>query len=249
MEEDNRIKYFRNEHNLGAAENYNIVARIAQGKYFKWAAHDDSFKDTFIEKCVNVLEDNSKYVLCYSQMIFIDGVGNELERVENELFFEHEEPSERYAEFLKKFRHTTKFCDPIFGLIRADTLKKTKFIGNYPTSDMNLLAELLLIGKFFEINEYLFFRRKHDQMSTKANASNNKRAIWFDPANKNKILFTKHRWLVEFLSSVKRVPMDKSNKIKCYFETLKWSIYRYKGFISDLFYAGRRIAFRENKSN
>jgi glycosyltransferase involved in cell wall biosynthesis len=244
VEKDKRISYYKNHENVGAAKNYNIVAELANGKYFKWAAHDDMFAPEFIEKCLAVLEKSDDIVLCYSEMVFIDSEGNELERISNELFFESDSPSQRYSEFLKKFRHTTKYCDPIFGLINTKQLKKTKLIGNYPTSDMNLLAELLLLGKFYELDECLFFRRKHDQMSTKAHASNMKRAVWFDPTNQNKILLTKHRWLVEFLSSIKRVPLDTATKIKCYFETFKWSMFRAKGFAADLIYAGKHLVFK-----
>ena len=86
LAEDKRIKYFRNDNNVGAAENYNIVARLAGGKYFKWAAHDDTFDETFIDKCLDVLEKNQEYILCYSQMVFIDANGKELEKISNELF-------------------------------------------------------------------------------------------------------------------------------------------------------------------
>ena len=101
LEQDSRIKYFRNDKNVGAAENYNIVTRLAKGKYFKWAAHDDTFALTFVEKCLDVLEKNHEYILCYSQLIFIDTEGNELEKISNELFFESNSPSERYKDFFK----------------------------------------------------------------------------------------------------------------------------------------------------
>jgi len=34
-QQDNRIRYFRNEVNLGAAQNYNRVFELSKGKYFK----------------------------------------------------------------------------------------------------------------------------------------------------------------------------------------------------------------------
>ena len=126
---------------------------------------------------------------------------------------------------------------------------KTKLIGNFPTSDMNLLAELILLGKFFELNEYLFFRRKHDQMSTKAHASNKKRAIWFDPKNSNKILFTRWRWLYEFIDSVGRSPINLSNKVKCYFETSKWAFFRARGLFADILYAGISLVSKDYDKN
>ena len=38
---DNRIRYYPNSVNRGAAWNYNRVFELARGIYFKWAAHDD----------------------------------------------------------------------------------------------------------------------------------------------------------------------------------------------------------------
>jgi glycosyltransferase involved in cell wall biosynthesis len=249
LKQDSRIKYFRNNMNIGAAENYNIVVRKAKGKYFKWAAHDDAIDPSYIEKCIDILENNLDFVVCYSQMKFIDIDGNEIENISNELFYKANHPSNRYKEFLRKFRYTTKYCDPVFGIIKTDILKKTKLIGNYPTSDMNLLAELILLGKFYEIDEYLFFRRKHDKMSAKAHASNKKRAIWFDPLNSNKILFTRWRWLYEFIDSVRRVPMNFSNKVKCYFETSKWAFFRARGLFADILYAGLSLVSRDYNKN
>ena len=37
---DDRIRYYRQEKNLGAAANFNRVFELSSGKYFKWAAHD-----------------------------------------------------------------------------------------------------------------------------------------------------------------------------------------------------------------
>ena len=39
--QDGRIRYYRNENNLGALANFNRVLGLAQGPYFMWAAHDD----------------------------------------------------------------------------------------------------------------------------------------------------------------------------------------------------------------
>src|SRR5687768_13669514 len=52
---DNRVRYFRNETNLGACPNYNKVFHHARGEYFKWAAHDDECHPAMIRRCVEVL--------------------------------------------------------------------------------------------------------------------------------------------------------------------------------------------------
>src|SRR5438132_13873019 len=38
---DSRIRYFRNENNLGAAANFNRAFELCGGEFFRWAAHDD----------------------------------------------------------------------------------------------------------------------------------------------------------------------------------------------------------------
>src|SRR2546430_8992564 len=55
-ERDGRIRYFRNETNVGASQNYNNVFRLAKGQYFKWAAHDDECYPTMLRRCLELLE-------------------------------------------------------------------------------------------------------------------------------------------------------------------------------------------------
>ena len=43
INKDSRIRYIRHPENMGAAWNYNHVVGLAQGEYFKWAAHDDLY--------------------------------------------------------------------------------------------------------------------------------------------------------------------------------------------------------------
>ena len=53
---DQRIRYFRNQENLGASRNYNRVFELSSGEYFKWAAHDDLCAPEFLGRCVDVLD-------------------------------------------------------------------------------------------------------------------------------------------------------------------------------------------------
>src|SRR5215210_4761461 len=38
---DPRIKYYRNQENLGTAKNFKLVFELSKSDYFMWAAHDD----------------------------------------------------------------------------------------------------------------------------------------------------------------------------------------------------------------
>ena len=52
---DRRIRYYRNEENLGAAKNYNRVFELSNGEYFKWASHDDLCAPEYLERCIAAL--------------------------------------------------------------------------------------------------------------------------------------------------------------------------------------------------
>ena len=55
---DPRIRYARNESNIGLAANHNRTFALSQGQLFKWAAHDDDFPRTMLARFVEVY-DNS----------------------------------------------------------------------------------------------------------------------------------------------------------------------------------------------
>jgi glycosyltransferase involved in cell wall biosynthesis len=53
---DIRIRYVRQETNLGAAGNFSHVLNQATGRYFMWAAYDDLWRPTFIAESIAALE-------------------------------------------------------------------------------------------------------------------------------------------------------------------------------------------------
>jgi len=53
---DPRIKYIRQNKNMGAAANFQFVLDEAVGDYFMWAAADDKWLPAFISECYAVLE-------------------------------------------------------------------------------------------------------------------------------------------------------------------------------------------------
>ena len=53
---DPRIRYSRNETNIGAARNYNRVFELSRSKLFKWASHDDECHPSLLRRCVEVFD-------------------------------------------------------------------------------------------------------------------------------------------------------------------------------------------------
>ena len=218
---DKRIQYYRNEKNLGAAKNYNRVFELSTGKYFKWAAHDDMCAPTYLERCIEVLDQNASVLLCYPKTVIIDEHGNHIENYFDNLHLNYPKPHERFKHFHICY-HYPRRCNPLLGLIRASVLKKTPLIQNYVASDMILLGELALLGEFCEISEYLFFRRDHRQTSVHANPTYYERTLWFDPQKKGKIFLPSCRWFCEYIISICRVQLSLHDRIMCLLEMVKW---------------------------
>lgn len=232
---DRRIRYYRNEQNLGASWNHNRVFELSTGKYFKWAAHDDICKPEYLERCIEILDRRPSVVLCYPKTVIIDEHGKFVENYSDDLNLNSPHPYKRYKQYHDRFRHDA-MCNAFYGVIRANLLTITSLNGSYPSSDKILLGELALRGEFYEIPQYLFLRREHSQRSLRAHPSFTQLAVWFDPTNQGRIQLIRWRWLIEYLASIRRVQMGWQEKLRCYAEVGKWSVRKRKGLAKDLKY-------------
>ena len=73
LKKDSRIKYYRQEKNLGVIANYNFVLEKATNEYFVWTAVDDMMEPQFLEKMIQELlikNDNGKDT--YSVSFFVE---------------------------------------------------------------------------------------------------------------------------------------------------------------------------------
>jgi glycosyltransferase involved in cell wall biosynthesis len=175
---DERIRYVRQPENLGGSPNFNAVVHLANADYFKWATHDDVIAPTFLEVCVAALDTApSDVALVYPKTILIDAEGDEIEPFDDLLDLRDPRPSARLRRYLENYR----LSNAVHGLHRLDTLRQTRLLGAYHSSDLVLLAEIVLLGQIWELPEPLFYRRWHDGMSRVANVRDEEVIAWFDP--------------------------------------------------------------------
>jgi hypothetical protein len=109
--------------------------------------------------------------------------------------------------------------------MRQDILRRTAPMGNYPGSDLCLLAELTLYGTFWEIPEILFYRRLHAGAYSSLKDAH-QQLTFYDPTRKHRMLLRTWRHLWERFRAVKRAPLSADEKLRlyCYLgRTLVWS--------------------------
>jgi glycosyltransferase involved in cell wall biosynthesis len=188
---DPRITWVRSGENRGAAWNYNRVAELARGTYFKWAAHDDWLAATYLERCVEELDSEGPgTILAYPRTILVcddpaerEFYGGPRVRYEDRLDTRHPDP-------IRRLRHVAKhldLCNPVMGLFRREALLRTGLIRPFSGSDVLLLSEISLLGEIHEIPEWLFYRRRHSRASRLENSTRKTVARWFSTDNQHAI--------------------------------------------------------------
>lgn len=229
---DTRIRYYRNENNLGAAFNFNRVFQLSYGEYFKWASHDDIIAPDYILKCVDVLDNDDSIILCNSRVEFINEYGEVIaDYILKQNNVNSQKPQDRFG-YLIYLHH---WCFDVFGLIKSDALRKTSLIKTYPGSDRALLAELSLLGRFYQIPQYLFFNRNHAERSINA-IPIQLRAGWFDTSKEGKIALPRWRVVFEYFKSVNHFSLSLYDRTCCYIHIGNWLRRYYKGMAKELIF-------------
>jgi glycosyltransferase involved in cell wall biosynthesis len=155
---DSRIKYSRNPTNIGNPRNFNRVFELTTTRYLKWSTGDDFWERSFLGRALEVMEHDPTVALCYPQTWLVDAEGSNPTPYEDQLHLVQDDPVDRFLALLERIR----LAHQHLGLIRTSCLRQTHLLGDYIASDINLLAELTLYGKFYELPERLFFRRFHE---------------------------------------------------------------------------------------
>lgn len=227
--QDDRIRYYRNEQNVGASRNFAFVYQLAKGEYFKWAAHDDLLAPTFFERCIEALDNDPSAVLSYSKVLKIDEDGKVTGTYDYEMNVGASTPHERFHDLIM----VNHWCIAVFGIARRQALANTRLIAPYVASDRVLLAELGLLGRHIEVPEYLFSRRDHPHTSTRETKVYG-RLWWFDPTKSKNLYFPYWRVGSEYLKSVRRVPLKTAEKLRCYGTVGKWFLRRRRFLVEDI---------------
>ena len=181
-ERDPRIRYHRNEKNLGAIPNFNRVFELSRLPLFKWAAHDDLYHPRYLETCVRILDEDPDVILAHSKTAFVDDRGEPFpvdpatgRYVDPRTGVapnggqpnDSRQPS-RYLAFLAG-SVTRRWGTHMFGVMRREMLQKTRLVPTFSGGDRAMLAELALLGRFRCANEVLFSKRFHESASCHLN--------------------------------------------------------------------------------
>ncbi|RJP64848.1 MAG: glycosyltransferase family 2 protein [Comamonadaceae bacterium] len=214
VERDPRVRYHRNDTNIGLYRNFNRVFQLSSGEYFKWAAADDGCGSTLIERCVDVLDADPQTVLVYAKTLFMDEQQRELVVEYPGWHLPSPDPVDRMV-FAIQAGHWVTACE---GLIRSSALKQTPLFPTYYGGDRALLCRLAQFGKFQELPERLAFKRLHASNST-GHASN---ADWF-PDKAAYQSWTLYGDYLKIIATAPFSPREKLRLLKAAARRMYWS--------------------------
>jgi glycosyltransferase involved in cell wall biosynthesis len=226
LEKDQRIRYHRFDKNRGATANFRKTFEMAKGTYFKWAAHDDILGKSYISKCVDYLEKNNDTGLCHCYTYFI----NEQEEItdnstHDQIEYENGDSYLNYRTFLKRFRFGQDDAGIINGVFRRSVLAQTNLLESYNSSDLTLMANLVLMTRIKIIPEYHFYKRRHLKNSTQANKNNKSWTRFFD-TSKKKTEVPLMIWYRKFNQYVYKSNLTVGQKLMAYAATVQWLNFR-----------------------
>ena len=216
--QDRRVRFYRNETNIGAGPNHNRTFDLARGQFFSWAAHDIEMLPGMLNRCVDVISQApTSVVLVYPRCQMIDEAGafDWLEVLS--LDTRDPRPPRRLATVL----HHLSWVNQFYGLTRVAALRKTRLMDSFASSDYVLLAELAMLGEIWEIPEVLTRRYLDNKRGVAANRDRKAWANWIDPRAKTRCnwLPVHERLTVEYLRSAWRIPVRRLDRLQCLFVT------------------------------
>jgi len=205
MLSDSRVRYMRQARNIGVSANYNAVFRLARGEYFKWASGNDRCGQGFLRRCVSILDAQPEVVGVCPRVRLLYGAGGETEDYPDPaLEAKDERPCRRYQWVVTR----TRLNNMLNGMFRSQVLRRTPLIRPFLSSDVALMAEVALFGKFAEIPDVLFHRRMDAQSATKY-FSDDKLTKHFVPGGAGKrLLLQTWRMVFAHLGAAMRVRIE-----------------------------------------
>ena len=127
----------------------------------------------------------------------------------------------------------------LYGLMKRSVLATTTLHGDFIAADRCLVAQLALRGRMYQVPEYLFYRRKHDQ-NFRGDIEGTK--VHFPNATK---VFAFPEWNVlrQHVRTVRVFQAPAAVKYRLYKEVARWSIGNWKKLTLEIPINIRRLLF------
>ena len=114
--------------------------------------------------------------------------------------------------------------DDDYGVMRMDVRRRIALMGSYHHSDRTITAEIVLYGPFYQVPDWLYFRRDHPGQNGRATMRH--RCANMDPRRANRWrhpavrLYGEYVWA--YVSMIRRAPLSAVDRRECYRYLAQW---------------------------
>jgi glycosyltransferase involved in cell wall biosynthesis len=224
-QQDARIRYIRQPQNIGLARNHNFVFEQAVGQLFKWASYDDLYARDLLQRCIDALDEYPGVVLAHSWTALVDGSGAVSKLLEYPLATASLRAPERFNSML-----VANGGDDVYGVVRADVLRRTALHGSYHHADRVITTEIALRGPFYQVPDRLYFRRDHPEREERACPTVRSRSVNMDPRRAGRLRHPTVRlyseYILAYIAAIRRAPLSPADRRECYRYLAEWMISR-----------------------
>jgi glycosyltransferase involved in cell wall biosynthesis len=225
VKQDSRVRYIRRPYNVGCAPNHNLLVGEARGELFKWASCDDLYARDLLKCCIEALDEYPHVVMAHSWTAMIDSSGTVTKAIEYPLITDSPHAPERFRSMLFGSE-----SDDFYGVIRSDVLHRTTPHDSYYNADRTFTAEIGLLGPFYTVPDWLYFRRDHPDRALRANPTARTWCANLDPRRMNRLrhpvvrLYAEYAW--GFVTAIRRAPLSSADRRDCYRFLAEWAAHR-----------------------
>jgi glycosyltransferase involved in cell wall biosynthesis len=256
---DPRVKYFRNERDLGPAQNHTRCFENSTGKYFRWHAHDDMCEPRYLEAVVPVLDSDPTVSNAHTWTRVINDKNETMRNYDYWARTDHPNPATRFNR-LVNVKHRQHVCYEIFGLMRREQMAQTELEPPFPHGDRFFLVRMVLRGRFVEVPERLFLARCHPSQSIQSKTTRAKYmaflgtgplppAEWWDASKKGKVVFPEWKLVDEYWRAIGEVPLSLGQSLRCRMAVMQWCIRNFAKLGRDVAYAVEHAVTRGQNLN
>jgi glycosyltransferase involved in cell wall biosynthesis len=213
---DERVSFHRSPVNRGSSWNHNHLVDEARGRYFKWAADDDTYDPELLARCVEVLEADPGVVLCHSYVDDIDLDGNVLLKHDYPFRTDDPRPSVRYRDLLM-----LEGGHDLYAVVRTEVMQATPPIGSFHHyAERCKIASIALWGRFHQVPEILFHHREYPTSEQRTYTTSRAIAPVLDPRRRSRLLHPTVRlhaeYIAMFVRGIRGAPLSSAERRRVY---------------------------------
>jgi glycosyltransferase involved in cell wall biosynthesis len=160
---DKRIKYYKQNTNIGMIKNELFLSEKINGKYFFWMPAGDYIDKEFIKNGINYLEQNNDTISCFGETVYFQNYPEEIKRLKHTEIF-----NLTSKQRIKNFLNYQVADILLYGIHRSNIKEKIKPIENCINPELLQIFKIIESGKYKGLKEMCFYKHYPDPQNPRS---------------------------------------------------------------------------------